>query len=82
MGGWPSLTNGYAAVLDSALLAQLGVTRDTPQPSNGKILMDNRGEPTGLVLGAAELLQPVRRSPPHTFDDVVWALKTMQKRYN
>ena len=74
--------NGYAAVLDSALLAHLGITRDTPQPSNGKIVKDDRGEPTGLVLGAAELLQPVRRGPPRTFDDLLWALRAMQEKYN
>src|SRR4029077_17069746 len=32
------LDNGYASVLNSALLKRLGVTRDTPQPANGRIV--------------------------------------------
>lgn len=74
--------NGYASVLDSALLARMNITRDAPQPADGKIIKDDRGEPTGLILGAPELLEALRRPPPHTFEDALWALKTMQAHYN
>ena len=74
--------NGYAAVLDSALLARLAITRDTPQPADGKIIKDDRGEPTGLILGAPGLLESLRAPAPHTFDDTLQALKTMQAHYN
>ncbi|PYU64529.1 MAG: hypothetical protein DMG49_26435, partial [Acidobacteria bacterium] len=74
--------NGYAAVLDSALLTRLAITRDTPQPFDGKIVKDHRGEPTGLILGAPGLLATVRSTTPHTFDDLLWALKSMQTHYN
>src|SRR2546421_11180743 len=39
--------NGYAAVVNSALLKKLGITRDTPQPDNGRIAHDDKGEPNG-----------------------------------
>ena len=41
--------NGYASVVNSRLLEKIGITRDTPQPSNGKIIKDEKGEPTGLM---------------------------------
>ncbi|MSV30489.1 MAG: amidohydrolase [Bryobacterales bacterium] len=74
--------NGYASVLSSSALAKLGITRSTPQPSNGKLMKDKDGEPTGLILGAPQLLAPVRNVRNPTRDDLEWALKSMQKRYN
>ena len=73
--------NEYSAALDSALLSRLGITRDSPQPPDGKIVKDNRGEPTGLILGSNKLLDPVRKTNPASFVDKLWALRTMQKRY-
>jgi hypothetical protein len=74
--------NGYASVLDSVLLKHLGITRDTPQPANGRIVKDANGEPTGLVLGAPQLLGKVRASRPVTPAERLWALKTMLQHYN
>jgi len=74
--------NGYASVLSSALLAKLNITRDTPQPSNGKIIKDSNGEPTGLILGAPGLLGPLRRTRRPTHRDLLWAIESMQKKYN
>jgi predicted amidohydrolase YtcJ len=74
--------NGYASVLDSALLSRLAITRDTPQPRDGRIIQDANGEPTGLILGAPELLGKVRESRPITQRDRLWALKSMLQRYN
>ena len=82
-GGRLAMTdNGYASVLNSALIAKLKITRDTPQPGDGKIIMDARGEPTGLILGATQILGPLRRSRPQTYDDVLWAIRSMNKAYN
>ncbi len=74
--------NGYASVLNSVLLAKLGITRDTPQPPNGKIIKDTSGEPAGLVLGAPQLLATVRRNKPVAHADRLWAIREMQKAYN
>jgi predicted amidohydrolase YtcJ len=74
--------NGYASVLNSVLLKQAGITKDTPQPSNGKIIKDERGEPTGAILGAPDLLSHFRQSRPQTHEDMLWAIKSMQKAYN
>jgi hypothetical protein len=74
--------NGYASVLDSVLLKRLAITRDTPQPANGRIVKDRNGEPTGLVLGAPQLLGKVRESRLVTPKDQLWALKSMLQHYN
>jgi predicted amidohydrolase YtcJ len=74
--------NGYASVLSTALLKKAGIARDTPQPKNGRIVKDASGEPTGLILGAPQLLGPLRQTRPRTYDDILWALRTMFKAYN
>jgi len=74
--------NGYASVLNSFLLKKVGITRDTPQPPNGKIIKDAQGEPTGLILGAPNLLGPLRRTRARTHRDLIWAIESMQKKYN
>ncbi len=74
--------NGYAAVLNSAALCKAGITRETPQPANGKIIKDSAGEPTGLILGASQLLSAFRSDRPPSDDDRLWALRSMLKRYN
>ncbi len=74
--------NGYAAVLNTGALKKAGIGRDTPQPANGKIIRDAAGEPTGLILGAPQLLTAFRSDRPASHQDRVWAIRTMQKRYN
>jgi predicted amidohydrolase YtcJ len=74
--------NGYSSVLNSTLLKRLGITRDTPQPANGRIVKDPKGEPTGLILGAPQLLGKLRGSRAFTDKDRLWALKTMLRHYN
>ena len=40
--------NGYASVLNSALLKRLNITRDTPQPTNGKDHQGQQGRANGI----------------------------------
>ena len=44
-----SHASGHMGVLNSAALRALGVTRDTPDPSGGRIGRDADGEPTGYL---------------------------------
>lgn len=74
--------NGYASVLNSRLLEKLGITKDTPQPANGRIAKDATGQPNGLILGAPQLLGKLRVARVTTEKDRLWALKSMLKRYN
>ncbi|MBR6811973.1 MAG: amidohydrolase [Oscillospiraceae bacterium] len=43
---------GHAIVVNSAVIKQLGITADTPQPDGGMIGMEN-GEPNGLFFDSA-----------------------------
>ncbi|HXH50136.1 MAG TPA: amidohydrolase [Terriglobia bacterium] len=74
--------NGYASVLNSPALKELGISSKTAQPPDGKIVKDAQGKPTGLILGAPELLAPLRATPPATLQDRLWALQTMLHHYN
>jgi predicted amidohydrolase YtcJ len=74
--------NSYASVLNSKLLARLKIDRNTPQPANGKIIKDAKGEPTGLVLGAQQLLGPLRASRNFSHEERLSGLRKMQAAYN
>jgi predicted amidohydrolase YtcJ len=74
--------NGYAGVVNSFLLDKMKINRDTPQPANGKIVKDDKGEPTGLILGAPQLLGDWRRERTAPSSEMVEALKRMQRAYN
>lgn len=76
------IDNGYASVLNSLLLKRLGITSSSPQPTNGRIVKEAKGEPTGLILGASQLLGALRASRPYTDQDRLWALQSMLQRYN
>jgi predicted amidohydrolase YtcJ len=63
-------------------LAQAGITRMTPEPKNGKIIRDANGEPTGLILGARQLIGKILQNRTFSHDDQLWALRNIQKHYN
>jgi hypothetical protein len=74
--------NGYASVLNSVLLQSIDVDKSTAQPSDGKIIKDDKGEPNGIILGAPNLLRKLRGSRPRTHASMVKAIRDMQKAYN
>ena len=77
------LDNGYASTLNSAALKAAGITRDTPEPANGKIIRDAKtGEPAGLILGARQIVAKLTTRREFTDEDRVWALRKMQKAYS
>lgn len=45
--------DGHSLWLNSLGLKELGISRHTPDPPGGKILHDERGEPTGILLEKA-----------------------------
>jgi predicted amidohydrolase YtcJ len=55
----------HAAWVNSAALESAGITRDTADPTGGRIVRDPSGEPTGLLLErAVELARRVVPEPP------------------
>jgi predicted amidohydrolase YtcJ len=57
--------DGHTYWANSKALAAAGITRNTPDPPNGKIVRDPQGEPTGALKedAAAELVQRVVPQP-------------------
>lgn len=54
----------HALVVNSEALRRAGITASTPDPANGLIERDERGEPTGLLLeGAMDLMNRVAPVP-------------------
>lgn len=52
--------DGHGAWANSRALAAAGITRETPDPADGRIERDEHGEPSGtLHEGAMELLRPL-----------------------
>ncbi len=56
--------DGHALWLNGAALAAAGVTKATPDPAGGKIVRDERGEPTGVLVDAAMALIDERMPEP------------------
>jgi predicted amidohydrolase YtcJ len=55
----------HAAWLNTAALATVGITRDTPDPFGGRIVRDANGDATGVLLErAVELAAPYLPEPP------------------
>ena len=73
--------NGYAAVLNSAALRMAGISAKTPDPTNGKLARDSDGEPTGLIVGARQMVTPLLSTRTYPHEQWVAALEAMQEAY-
>ena len=56
--------DGHAVVASSAALEAAGIDADTVAPAGGEILKDENGQPTGLLVDAAEALVAGLIPPP------------------
>lgn len=65
--------DGHAAWVNSAALQAAGIDRATPDPSGGLVVRDAAGQPTGLLVDAAQrLVQRVQPRPSEArFDQAV-----------
>jgi predicted amidohydrolase YtcJ len=56
--------DGHAAWVNKEALDIARITRDTPDPEGGKIIRDERGEPTGVLIdNAVDLVEAVMPTP-------------------
>ncbi|MBI2509785.1 MAG: amidohydrolase family protein, partial [Betaproteobacteria bacterium] len=71
----------HFAVLNSAALKAVGITRDTATPPNGVIEKDAAGEPTGVLRRAAVSLA-VGKVPRASFEEKVEGLKLVMRDFH
>jgi predicted amidohydrolase YtcJ len=78
-----SSKDGHLLWINSLALQRAGITAETPEPSNGAILRDSTGEPTGILQeeGATSLVYDIieRRDPVLTRHLVQGKLKELQQ---
>jgi predicted amidohydrolase YtcJ len=55
--------DGHAALVNKAALDAAGVTGATPDPAGGRIIRDQRGEPAGVLVDAAQSLVAAKIPP-------------------
>jgi predicted amidohydrolase YtcJ len=68
----------HAAWVNSAALKAASITADTPDPEGGKILHDQQGQPTGILLESAMTLVQ-NALPPASMHESVQAIDTAQR---
>ena len=73
--------SSHFAVLNSAALKAVGITRDTSVPPNGVIEKDAAGEPTGVLRRAAVPLA-LRNVPRASFQEKVDGLKLVMRDFH
>jgi predicted amidohydrolase YtcJ len=67
---WLRRVDGHAGWANSEAIRRAGVTRESKAPSDGQILYDERGEPTGVFIdGAMGLIG--RIVPPSSREDLI-----------
>lgn len=74
--------NRTRQILNSRAIAVVGLTKDTQPPPGGKILLDEAGQPTGVIEDSNALLVkfvPARSVPDAQYHD---SLVTLLRRYN
>ena len=76
----------YPAVANTVALKRAGITRDTPDPYNIKIVRDERGDPTGVFLESnrVSLLEYTlfRDAPRFTYEDRLNSVRDGSKAYS
>jgi predicted amidohydrolase YtcJ len=74
--------NRQVQILNTAALKAAGVTHDTPQPKNGRIVVDGTGEPTGVIEDAAQLTSKFMPNKKASTEQVLGALENLHRAYN
>ena len=76
---WLLRIDWHTGWANRAALAAAGVSRATPDPEGGRIVRDERGEPTGLLVGSAlDLMARARGTPSR--DDIKQSLRLGLRR--
>jgi len=78
---WLSHTMGHYGTANSVALRLAKIDRNTPDPPSGTIARGPDGEPTGILLEAAQKLVE-NLIPPLTSEEIELGIKQMAKEFN
>ena len=67
---------------NSKALEIAGVDRDTPQPVGGKIIKDEKGEPTGILQESPAYMLVSRHIPPPDLESTMEAIRLASKAFS
>jgi predicted amidohydrolase YtcJ len=73
---------GHIGVVNSKALAIAGIDRNTPDPEGGRIVRDENGDPTGVLLEAPAFSLVDRHAPAPSREERKAALKDVQQLYH
>ena len=71
----------YSVVVNSKALEMSNITRYTANPPGGEIVVDENGEPNGILKNARGLLRGLEREADFTREEKLEALEAMLRRY-
>jgi predicted amidohydrolase YtcJ len=77
---WMTDRDGHAAWCNSRALEMAEITKRTPDPPNGVIVRDEKGEPTGLLKEGAAMNLVRQYIPPANDEELYRALKALLDR--
>lgn len=70
-------------VLSTVALKAAGITRDTPNPEQGRIVRDDQGNPTGMIRNARALIEPFLPPAPNLTQEMLLSeLENVHRHYN
>ncbi len=71
----------YTVVVNSKALEMCGITKHTANPPGGEIVVDENGEPNGILKNARGLLKGLNEDEGFTHEEKLKALEAMLGRY-
>lgn len=74
--------NRQVQILNGAALRAAQITRDTPQPKGGRIVVDAAGEPTGVIEDASSLTSKFLPAKKASQEQVLKRLQELHQAYN
>ena len=75
-------TCGHLAVVNSKALEIAGITKDTKDPVGGRIVRDEKGEPTGMLEETPAMSLCTNLIPPDSIEDTVEQIKIASDAFN
>jgi len=75
-------TCGHLSVVNSKALEMAGITKNTKDPVGGRIVRDEKGEPTGMLEETPAMSLCTNLIPPDSIEDTIEQIKLASNAFN